>query len=275
MPELAEVEFYRKQWNPGLGQRVRSVQLHPSARIFRECDVRRLQRQLRGARLLSSAAAAKQMLFRFSGGRWLGLHLGMTGELRLAPADHAPDKHDHLLLVQRRHRLVFTDPRMFGRVRFTVGPHPPDWWTRLPPPILSGAFTVDAVAAFLRRRRRAPIKAVLLLQERFPGIGNWMADEILWRAAIHPRRRAGSLAPAEIRAVWRECRRVCRLALAANAGRGDQTPAALNIRIPLTWLFHHRWEDGGRCPLTGVRLQRAIIGGRTTCWSPARQRLLA
>ena len=39
----------------------------------------------------------------------------------------------------------------------------------------------------------APVKAVLLMQERFPGIGNWMADEVLWRAAIHPRRAAGTL----------------------------------------------------------------------------------
>ena len=46
----------------------------------------------------------------------------------------------------------------------------------------------EKVADFLQRRARAPIKAVLLMQERFPGIGNWMADEILWRAAIHPAR---------------------------------------------------------------------------------------
>ncbi len=275
MPELAEVEFYRKQWNPGLGQRVRGVQVHPAARVFRECDAHRLRRELTGAVLLSSAAAAKQMLFHFSGGRWLGVHLGMTGELRLAPADYEPGRHDHLLLAQRRRCLVFTDPRMFGRVRLAVGRQPPDWWTRLPPPILSNDFTVEVVAAFLRRRQRAPIKAVLLLQERFPGIGNWMADEILWRAGIHPRRRAGSLSPAEVRVLWRECRRVCRLALGANAGRGDRPPAELNIGIPPSWLFHHRWEDGGRCPLTGAPLRREVIAGRMTCWSPARQRMHA
>jgi formamidopyrimidine-DNA glycosylase len=111
------------------------------------------------------------------------------------------------------------------------------------------------------------------MQERFPGVGNWMADEILWRAAIHPRRPAGSLTPAEGRSLWRACRQVCRQALATIAGRGDDVPPALNTRIPDTWLFNHRWEDGGRCPRTGVRLVRAEIGGRTTCWSPARQKL--
>ena len=168
---------------------------------------------------------------------------------------------------------MFSDPRMFGRVAFAVACEPPDWWTRLAPPILSGAFNPAAVAAFLRRRARSPIKAVLLMQERFPGVGNWMADEILWRAAIHPRRPAGSLSAAEVRAVWRECRQVCRRALVTIAGRGNRVPPALNANIPDSWLFNHRWDDGGRCPRTGAPLARAVIGGRTTCWSPARQRL--
>jgi formamidopyrimidine-DNA glycosylase len=139
--------------------------------------------------------------------------------------------------------------------------------------VLSEEFSLDAVAAFLRRRARAPIKAVLLMQERFPGIGNWMADEILWRAAIHPAQPAGTLRPAEVRVLWRECRQVARRALTTIAGRGDDLPRDLNERIPDAWLFKHRWRDGGRCPRTRVPLQRDTIGGRTTCWSPGRQRL--
>jgi formamidopyrimidine-DNA glycosylase len=99
-----------------------------------------------------------------------------------------------------------------------------------------------------------------------------MADEILWRAAIHPRRAAGSLTPAERRTVWRECRHVCRLALDTIAGQGDNLPHDLNVNIPETWLFRHRWRAGGHCPRTGVPLVREEIGGRTTCWSPARQK---
>jgi formamidopyrimidine-DNA glycosylase len=213
------------------------------------------------------------MLFRFSGNAWLGIHLGMSGELSVAPPDHSPGKHDHLVIVTENHALVFNDPRMFGSVDFHQGAEPPVWWSRIAPAILSSQFTVDAVAAFLRRRARAPIKAVLLMQERFPGIGNWMADEILWRAAIHPVRLAGSLTPREVNTLWRECRRVCRQALAAIAGRGNDLPSDLNVGIPRTWLFKHRWRRGGRCPKTGKPLAHATIGGRTTCWSPARQKL--
>lgn len=274
MPELAEVEFFRKRWQQAAkGARVLAVSVHASAKVFRGTDARALAAALQGQRLLSSAASAKQMLFRFSGEAWLGLHLGMSGDLYVHPPGYVAAKHDHLVLVTSRHALVFTDPRMFGRVQFHHGKQPPVWWTGIAPAILSSAFSVAAVTGFLRRRARSPIKAVLLMQERFPGIGNWMADEILWRAAIHPRRPAGSLNPAEVKTLWRESRRVCRLALDKIAGRGDTLPPDLNVNIPESWLFRHRWRAGGRCPRTGVKLVREEIGGRTTCWSPARQKL--
>ena len=61
------------------------------------------------------------MLFRFSGGAALGVHLGMTGHLRDRKADFEPGKHDHLVLFQRQQALVFRDARMFGRIKFSVG----------------------------------------------------------------------------------------------------------------------------------------------------------
>jgi formamidopyrimidine-DNA glycosylase len=274
MPELAEVEFFRKRWQQAAaGQRIVAVQLHEKAKVFRGADPLKVQQALKGAKLLSSETAAKQMLFRFSGNAWLGVHLGMTGDLYVKPPDYTPAKHDHLVLVLEKEQLVFSDPRMFGRIQFHTGSAAPEWWSKIAPAILSPAFTEAAVAAFLKRRSKAPIKAVLLMQERFPGVGNWMADEILWRAAIHPKRLAGSLTPAETKALWKECRHVCRLALDKIAGRGKELPPDLNVNIPETWLFRHRWRPGGRCPLTGVKLMREEVGGRTTCWSPARQKL--
>ena len=281
MPELAEVEFFRKRWSAGHGARVTGVRLHEGKKVFRGCSTALLKKKLAGATLLDSETAAKQMLFRFSGQGlsraesrgWLGIHLGMSGELRVEAPDYLPAKHDHFVLVQKQRQLVFNDPRMFGGVLFATGPKPPAWWTRIAPAILSAAFTVEAVGAFLHRRARAPIKAGLLMQERFPGVGNWMADEILWRAGIHPKRLAGSLAPTEIRRLHGECRRVCRLAFDTIAGKGRYLPPNLNAHIPRSWLFWHRWEDGGRCPRTKRPLVREEVGGRTTCWSPARQKL--
>jgi formamidopyrimidine-DNA glycosylase len=272
MPELAEVDYFRRQWNPGLGHCIDGVVLHPKARIFRGTNTATLVRALTGATLERSEARGKQMLFvakeKGRGAKnhaWLGIHLGMTGKLRVEPPGFSSDKHDHLVLRQEKHALVFQDARLFGRVLFAEGPAEPVWWAKLPPDLLSAQFTVKDLAVFLKRRARAPIKAVLLMQERFPGIGNWMADEILWRAAIHPKQAAGSLDATRIKTLYREIRWVCREAMRIIGKNWDDPPDS--------WLFNHRWQKGGKCPRTGAKLMHATIGGRTTCWSPGRQKL--
>src|SRR5438445_8928270 len=116
MPELAEVEYFRTRWDAGLRQRIVRVLLHGEKRIFRGSDPSAIERSLRGAMLLGSETRGKQIAFRFSKGAWLGVHLGMSGKLRVEPADFSPGRHVHLVLVQKRQTLVFSDPRMFGRV---------------------------------------------------------------------------------------------------------------------------------------------------------------
>ena len=84
MPELAEVEWYRKKWNPGIGDEVTSVDLHAEKRVFRGTDTAALKRHLTGQKLLRSEARGKRMVFQFSGDAWLGIHLGMTGQFTAA-----------------------------------------------------------------------------------------------------------------------------------------------------------------------------------------------
>jgi formamidopyrimidine-DNA glycosylase len=266
VPELAEVEYNRRRWDPGIGGKVTKVQLHQQARDFRGAETAGWPDLLEGAVLLSSQARGKQILFRFSRGLWLGIHLGMTGGLRIDPTGSrasANGRHDHLRLCQQSRTLVFSDPRQFGRVILDRGSRPPAWWAGLPPDLLSRDFSRDVVAEFLHRHGRAPLKAVLLMQERFPGVGNWMADEILWRCGLHPARPAGGLNASEVRSLWREIRTVARISMRTIAPDWSDPPRG--------WLFHHRWSDGGLCPRTGVPLVRETIGGRTTCWSPGRQ----
>ena len=85
MPELAEVEFFRKRWHQAtVGQTITAVLTHDRARVFRHRRTApALRAALPGRRLRSSAAAAKQMCFRFGDDLWLGLHLGMSGELHV------------------------------------------------------------------------------------------------------------------------------------------------------------------------------------------------
>jgi formamidopyrimidine-DNA glycosylase len=264
VPELAEVEFYRCQWDPGLQQEILSVQMGRAGRVFRGSDRKALLTGLVGAVLVSSTRHGKQMLFRTDRGGWLGIHLGMTGELRVASPGFKPGRHDHLVFVQRRRALVFTDPRQFGRIRFHADASAPVWWSDLPVEPHSPSFTRARMAAFLQRHARAPLKAVLLSQQGFPGVGNWMADETLWRARLLPHLPAGEVKPDAMSRLYRAVRFVCAGALRVVA-RGFSDP-------PASWLFRHRWEPGGHCPRDGAPLARATIGGRTTAWCPKCQK---
>lgn len=267
MPELAEVQFYRKQWDLGLGDEILAVRLHGEKRIFRGIPVSQLQKRLTGSTLEYSEARGKQLLFRFSKRFWLGLHLGMTGKLTVGEPNYAPTKHDHLILFQKRRTLIFNDARLFGRVRFDDCSNAPEWWTNLPIPADSPKFTQAIMGRFLRRHLALPIKAALLLQTGFPGIGNWMADEILWRAQINPKLRVRDLDPKKTKALWKSLRFVCRAALKHITPDFADPPAG--------WLFHERWQRGGRCPIHHIALRKEQVGGRSTVWCPKCQPIKA
>jgi formamidopyrimidine-DNA glycosylase len=272
MPELAEVEWFRKQWDAGVGAEIVALRLHTRNRVFRGSDLRKLSRRLIGAKLLSSHARGKRMLFQFSGDNpeiigadenirsWLGIHLGMTGKIRVESASYHPGKHDHLILFQKERALVFTDSRQFGRVRFHHGTDEPNWWKSDAPEINSHEFDQKFVDRFLDRHRKAPIKAVLLRQDGFPGIGNWMADEILWRAQILPSKRTGKLTARDRVRLFRVTKFVVRRSL-ETLGKDFSDPSR-------DWLIHQKWKPDGICPIHRTLLRHATVGGRTTAWCP-------
>lgn len=188
----------------------------------------------------------------------------MTGQLRADEIGVERLKHDHLALQTQHRRLVFSDPRQFGRIRFWQGAEAPDWWSDLAIEVLSPKFDYRLFDSFCERRNKAVLKAFLLIQDLFPGVGNWMADEILWKARIRPSRRVGELDTEERKALFDALKFVSRGAMKYIAPDWSDPPKS--------WLFRHRWKDGGICPKTGDLLIREVIGGRTTCWSEGWQR---
>ena len=105
---------------------------------------------------------------------------------------------------------------------------------------------------------RAPLKAALLDQRRVAGIGNLLADEILWRAGFDPARPAGDLGNDEVAALHRSVRTV----LTQLARRGGSHTGDLQIAR----------QRGAVCPRDGTLLERRTIGGRTTYSCPTHQR---
>ena len=135
--------------------------------------------------------------------------------------------------------------------------------------LCSGPWALPSAARLhaMLRERRSPIKAVLLDQSFAAGIGNWIADEVLYQAGIAPKRRASTLTAAEARRLRSKIRSV--IGRAVGAGSDSD-------RFPRWWLFHRRWgHRRGGPPATTVRgepIRHETVGGRTTAWVPSAQR---
>ncbi|MEM7145438.1 MAG: DNA-formamidopyrimidine glycosylase family protein [Verrucomicrobiota bacterium] len=300
MPELAEVEFSRRQWNPGLGQKITRLSLHPKTRLFRDTFPAKLRKTLLNQTLAASRAHGKRLFFcftpshvsrsssssapttprpraptsaRISGSSvTLELHLGMAGRLECRPPKHKPAKHDHFVLYQTHQTLVFNDYRQFGRLLLhTDDPTP---WAELPPEPQDPAFTPKHLRALLARHPKLPIKAFLLDQTAFPGVGNWMADEILWRARLHPDLPAAQVDTAQL---LKPLRFVCKGALKYVADQPTQNPSNKLAHHtepptwgspPKSWLFQHRWSNDLTCPRCHTPLVREKLRARTACFCP-------
>ena len=265
MPELAEVAYACGQWNPGIGKFVKEVYTNPNSRVFRELSREQVMSELSGAKLTSSATHGKQMLFKFSGNRWLGLHLGMTGNLHIENSSYKHCKQDALILLQSKQTLIFRDPRQFGRLRLHIGKEAPGWWSELPLSMLDSEFQSEILDNAMKRHSKRPVKALLLDQRYFQGMGNWMADEVLWRAHVHPAQRCAEISSAKRKKLFTKIKFVANGAMHSVGKHGGDPPKG--------WLFHVRWKNGGFCPKTNVPLIREEIGGRTSCWSPGLQKL--
>ncbi len=265
MPELAEVAFACTLWNRGLKKVILAVEVRQSSRVFREINHVQLVESLLKTKLTSSATKGKQMLFRFSGGNWLGLHLGMTGSLAAEKSSYLAQKHDALIIRQAKQALVFRDPRQFGKIRLHQGKDIPSWWSELPIGMLDEKYEIKILKDAVIRHKKRPIKALLLDQRYFHGMGNWMADEVLWRAKIHPGLRCGKISAPKVKVLFKQILFVARGAMQSVGRHGGDPPKG--------WLFHVRWKDGGKCPQSGKDLRREKIGGRTSCWCPNMQNL--
>lgn len=168
--------------------------------------------------------------------------------------------------------VAFTDPRRFGRVRLVDCPgesirkYSPLVENGPDPVIDTDVFTEN----FLRekmRSRHVPIKALLLDQTVISGIGNWVGDEVLFHARLHPEQYCDDFSDEQIKRLYEAIRYVCQFAV-DKLGDSDQ--------FPDDWLFHHRWSKGakgavGHLP-TGQKLAFLTVGGRTSCYVPELQK---
>jgi len=284
---MLEVEYYRRQAARLVGMTIVGVTVDDPHVLTFPIGPPDLVRALEGHRCIAARRTGKVLFLDFSaegaprqvavgaptmesGGPTLAMRFGMTGSLILdgQPALdrlwYAPPRLESRWIVlsirlDTGATLALHDPRRMARVGLGFDEE------RLGPD--AAAVSVAGLRAALTgrvppRRGRvitgAALKARLLDQSRLAGIGNLLADEILWRASLAPGRPAGSLADREVRRLHRHL--VTTVGELLDRG-GSHTGDLMGERHP-----------GGCCPRDGTELVRSKVGGRTTWWCPGHQR---
>jgi formamidopyrimidine-DNA glycosylase len=251
----------------------------PDPIVFQGVSPARIRRSLVGRRVIAAHRHGKHLWLELDRRPWPCFHFGMSGgievrgrrrrklmvEGRRAREEQWPPRFLKLhLTLDNGGEVVFRDARRLGRVRLRHDP-------RAEPPISLLGFDalhdVPSVARLVELfgKRAAPVKAVLLDQSFSAGVGNWIADEVLYQARIDPRRRTDTLSRAEVARIRSRLRFVISTAVRAGAD---------SDRFPPKWLFHTRWSKRLQRPVTvrGERIRYLTVGGRTTAWVAEVQR---
>ena len=255
---MLEVETYRRQGEGVVGRTVAHVDV-PDAWYVKRSSPAEVVAAVTGRTIYGVRRIGKLLVLDLDDGTRLGLRFGMSGRLIVdggAAIDRLQYASGRNNPAWDRFGLRFTDggdlrirdPRRLGGIELE-----PD----------EGRLGGDAAQARLRdveaalRGSRAPLKARLLDQARVAGIGNLMADEILFAAGLDPARPAGDLTATELRRLHRAIGRVIReLTARGGSHTGDVRQAA---------------ALDGLCPRDGAALQVRRIGGRTTVSCPVHQ----
>lgn len=260
MPEGVEIEYYRRHATDVVGETVAEVRAPDDWFLKKGTTAPELEAALAGATITEARRRGKLLVLDLTSGHRLGLRFGMTGRLVVGDEssieylEYSSQRNDpawdrFILVFESGQELRIRDPRRLGGVELD-----PDE-DELGPDV----FTITP--AQLRERvlvGTVPLKARLLDQGRVAGIGNLIADEVLWRAGIDPTRPADSLDANEVRRFHRHLRRVLDDFL-ANGGSHTGRLQPSRVR-------------GGHCPKDGAELLRRQIGGRTTFSCPDHQR---
>jgi formamidopyrimidine-DNA glycosylase len=274
MPELPEVETVARGLQAVLpGRRIVAVRLGKTdfiedpAAIARElpgCQIRVVRRH--GKFLVldlepSDGTAASSSLL---------IHLGMTGQIVVCPPEAPVARHTHAFFsLDDGREMRYTDIRRFGRMRILSDGTQDEVLGRL------GFDPLEASEDELRetiRSRRARIKALLLDQHVFRGMGNIYTDESLWRARIHPTRLGANLKDAELRRLYKAVRHVLIEAIRFRGSSVSDYVDSEGRRGEFQQRHRVYQREGKKCFRCGALIRRAVVAGRSSYFCPRCQR---
>ena len=264
MPELPEVETIRRRLAPLVeGRTLRRLDVL-DATWCRPLHPQELRDALEGRAVERLSRRGKYLIWEAEDEVYLLMHLRMTGTILYDPPPETPYTRVRLEL-DGGETLSFCDPRRFGTGELALGHDDLEEFldARLGVEPLGPEFTTEHL--YLQtRKRRTPIKALLLDQRRVAGVGNIYANEALFRARIHPLRSAGVLKRRQVAAL----RDAIVASLEAGIGAGGASiddfrhPDGVKGAFQDEFLVHSR--EGEPCTVCGTLVRKFVAAGRGT-----------
>lgn len=262
MPELPEVETIKNELSPHvLGRKITDVQIL-SRYVVRKPEAEKFPSRILGQKITDVGRRGKYLIFCLESGEYLVIHLKMAGSLLLGHnPEEAPKYTRAVISLNSGGKIYFRDPRHFGRMWLVknVG----EALGKLGPEPLSSDFTPEVLIGLLKKRK-APIKALLLDQNIIAGIGNMYADEILHDAGIHPLRSAESLSRDEIERIYRAIKKILPAAIESGGAsvRNYSRPGGEPGTAHFSFKVAHGL-GGKTCPCGG-EIVRIVVRNRGT-----------
>jgi formamidopyrimidine-DNA glycosylase len=283
MPELPEVETVVRGLRLVLpGRRITGVRL--SAKTDFIDDPASLERELPGTRVTDIERFGKFMVIgleregglererrgKDDGKIALLMHLGMTGQIVVTPAEASVPPHTHFFLsLDDGRELRYTDIRRFGRIRILLDGEREALIGRL------GLDPLEMSEKDFRQTitsRGAQIKALLMDQRVLRGMGNIYTDESLWRAKVHPRRLGTKLSEREVKALYKAIHGVLTEAIRSRGSSVSDYVDSDGQRGEFQLRPRVYQREGKKCFRCGGVIRRAIVAGRSSFFCPRCQR---
>ena len=277
MPELPEVETVVRGLRlvlPGRG----IVAVRLSAKTDFIDDPASLERELPGTRVKGIERYGKFLVIDLErvrrggddGSIALLIHLGMTGQIVVGPAEAPVAPHTHAFFsLDDGREFRYTDIRRFGRMRILLDGERES---------VLGSLGIDPLEASEKEfreaisKRGARIKALLMDQSVFRGIGNIYTDESLWRAKIHPKRLGTKLSEGEVKRLYRAVRGVLEEAIRLRGSSVSDYVDSDGQRGEFQLKHRVYQREGKKCFRCGAVIRRAIVAGRSSFFCARCQR---
>jgi len=259
VPELPDLEVFKRYIDStSLHQDIEKIEVK-NGKVLGGVSAGGLKRGLEGRKFESTRRHGKHLFVELDDGGWLLLHFGMTGGLKYyRDAGEEPTHARVLISFANGYHLAFDDQRLFGTVDLIDNPDGYVEEHKL------GLDPLDLDFPAFRERlegRRGGLKATLMNQRVFAGIGNIYSDEILFQVRLHPRTSVERLDESYLHDLHEQTRRVLRAAIERGVDPGS---------LPDSYLLPHR-REGEDCPRGNGKVQKTKAAGRTAYYCPTCQ----